>query len=717
MTNKCIVTLLFLFFLFTSYNVTAQNISGYVHDVANNPISNAHIVVEGTQQSSTTDNNGYFEIHASQNLYLLVSCLGYEDNRVKVEKDSVGITLNNNANFLNTVVVTGTRTNHTLKNTPILTKVVSAVELENMGAITALDALENLLPGVHFDPNPMGDNIQIQGLSNAYILVLIDGERLAPERNENVNFSRLNVAEIDRIEILNGASSVLYGSNAIGGVINIITKKVYRPIEGYVQGRYSNFNTYNADAGLGFRVKNLTSKTGFNLKTTKGYDLTPETPQTHTVNPNTDYTVSQLLKYELNKRLNVEANGRYYSHETENPPLSTNNTHRLDRNFTVGGKANYAISKHALTLAAHSDIYKGYKILEKKNDAKERSIDYTYSSYRLTDVYTLSEKVQIVGGAEFNYEKMFSENLFGNIPADESSHNLNFFAQGDFKIISSLQGVLGVRFTDHSGFGSHLSPSASLMYKLSDFRFRAGLNNGFKTPSLKEMYYNFDHQGMFYVIGNPELSPEESWYKSVSAEFIKEKVNISATFYHNEITDKINTVQYDVTDAQGNLRKEMRFENVADARILGIDIFAQVSFLKHFSFRGGYTYADAIDKSDNTQISGNSKHNFTSALSFKYGKLRIGTKYYPFILSLSGRYSSPRIYYTETTDSSGNTVVTRNDSPAYSIWRLMYTQHIPIKGRWNLEVQGGVDNIFDHVDNTAFINPGRTFSIMAKIAF
>ncbi|MDR0660753.1 MAG: TonB-dependent receptor [Prevotellaceae bacterium] len=716
---KKIYTLIVVLLIVFIGQISARTIKGYVYDSEKKPIPNVSISIAGGSQNVLTDNTGFFTIAAADNDYLIAECLGYQENRVKVNgSEHIAIELKEEENFLNTVVVTGTRTTRTLKNTPVLTKVVSSLELKDMGAVTALDALESLLPGVHFDPNPMGDNIQIQGLGNAYILVLIDGERIAPETNENVNFSRLNVAEIERIEILNGASSVLYGSNAIGGVINIITKKIGQPLEGFVQGRYSKFNTYNADASLGFKVASLTSKTGLNFKTTDGYDLTPETPQSYTVRPNTDYTLTQSLRYELSKKLSADLNGRFFSHETENPPLSVSTTHKLVRDYTFGGKVNYAMSeKNVLTASGHSDIYKSYTVLEKKSNDKELGSDYKYTSARLLDAWTPSDKIQVVGGVEFNHEKMFSENLFGNIGRDESSHNTNLFVQGDFKIVKNLEGVIGARYTNHSGFGSHFSPKTSLMYKLGSFRFRAGISNGFKTPTLKEMYYNFDHQGMFQVIGNPDLKPEESWYKSFSVEFLNETVNISASFYHNSINDKINTVQYNIEDPSGNETYEMRYENVADARILGVDVFAQYNFLKHFSFKGGYAYADAIDKEDDTQISGNSKHNITSAFSFRFNKLKIGSRYFPFVLSFSGRYSSPRIYETVTTDASGSSITTSANSSAYSLWRFTYTQRIPIAGRWSFEVQGSVDNIFDNVDNATFINPGRTFSILAKISF
>lgn len=719
------------FLLWPFIHISSQTICGYIYDKDDNPVHLASVSIDGYVESVYSNLEGYFSLKNAKegSSILKIRSMGFEESLVVVGdscKDCMIVRLKEKDNFLNTVVVTGTRTQRTLKDTPVLTKVISSADIKDIGAVTVFDALESLVPSIHFNPDAHGDNIQIQGLDNKYILILIDGERVVPERAENVNFSRLNVADIERIEILNGASSVLYGSNAIGAVINIITKRTNKPFEGFVQGRHKKYKTYNADAGISFNVKGLSSKTGFNYKTTDGYDLSPDSPTIYTVNPNDDYSFTQTFGYKFNDKIDAEVTGRYYEHETNNPPLSANTTHNLEKNYTVTGKLNYKTSdKNILTFSGHSDIFKQHVVYEKRNDSTGLKSDYYYTTFRLTDTWTPSKKFQIIGGYEYNRENSFSTTLYGVEPGENSSHNNNLFSQANFRILDNLESVAGLRLTDHSGFGSHLSPSVSLMYKIKDFRFRGGANNGFKAPSLKEMYYNFDMggMGMFDLVGNPDLKTETSWYEFVSGEYINSDFNMSVTLFHNRISDKISYKYYTITDENTGADKRIaQYENLEDVRILGIDASIQWNFLNYFNVKGAYTYSDAKDLATNTQIGGNSKHNITSILSFKYSKLKIGANNYPFTLSLSGRYNSPRIQENVTTNPDGSVTTSSNNSKAFSIWRFVYTQKIPVIERISAEVQVGVDNLFDYVvaddKNTfAFVNPGRTFSIMARINF
>jgi outer membrane receptor for ferrienterochelin and colicins len=703
-----------------------KTISGYIYDTDDNPLPFASVMIENTSITTYTNSKGYFSLEAnvSVEIFLVILCHGFEDTRIKVKdnEQKLNITLTPKVNYLDEVVITGTRTERTLKDVPVLTKVISSSELRNTGSVTALDALENILPGVHFDPSAqMGDNIQIQGLDNNYVLILIDGERVVPERKESVNFSRLNVAEIERVEIINGASSVLYGSNAIGSVINIITKDVKRQLEGYVQGRYSKYNTLHSDASLGFRHKGLTSKTTLNYKSIDGYDLTPESPTSFTVNPNNDISIKQTLAYKFNKKIDASVGGTYYRHNMKNPPLSTATTHSLDNNYTINAKADYSLSdKNIITASAHSDIFKSYKVYEKKNDSLALDGDYYYSTLRITDTWTVSEKYQIVGGIEHNDERAFSTRLFGEEEKgqNKNSYNSNAFLQGAGAIIENLDGVLGLRYTNHSGFGHHVTSSFSLMYKLSGFRFRTGINSGFKAPTLKEMYYNFNMAGMFDIIGNPNLKSETSWYKFVSVEYINENINTSISLSHNKIADKINIVERYVEDENGNSKQQMHYQNIDDVNIVAVDAFVQCSFLSYFQFKTAYSFADAKDVNSKMQISGNSKHNLTSSLCFRYSKLRVKGKQYPFTIMLSERYSSPRIYESIEPINGVETIVNQN-SNSFHVINMTYTQKIPLSGRWNAEIQAGIDNLFNYVDDKTFasINPGRRLSIMARINF
>ncbi|MDR1406478.1 MAG: TonB-dependent receptor [Tannerella sp.] len=622
--------------------------------------------------------------------------------------------------FLDEVVVTGTLTSRTLKNTPVLTRVISGADIRQTGSVTALEALESFVPGVQFSPNPMGDNIQIAGLDNKYILVLVDGERLVNERTENVNFSRLNAADIQRIEIVSGASSVLYGSNAIGAVINIITREVDRPLTGTARVRYSRYNTCVADAMLGLRAKAFSSKTTLSAKNSDGYTIRSQpgadgqTAQ-FTMYPYSDVALSQTFRYEPDERLSAEIKGALYRNKLWF--LHKYQT-RTDENATLGARLRYApSSRHALTLSAHSDSYDGRQTFKMRGDSSERVNGSRYTTFRLVDAWDASAYLQIVGGFEMNLEQTFSYNQFGLEPADRHASNGNLFAQGEFKSDHGLEALAGVRYTRHSQFGGYLSPKISLMYRTERFRFRGNISNGYKAPTLKELYMNFPHKigedVPFWVIGNDALVPEESWYRAVSAEYLAENINMSLTVHDNSIKNKINTDQ--LWNETLN-RSEMRYENVEDAQITGADLSLQWSFPTHFQLKGGYSFAHAVDRATGRQLSGNSRHTGTANLVYRCAHLPLLSALdSPFTLALSARAMSPRIFYSVNSDTGE----VRDDSTgACFIANLVYSQQIPLGGKCKADAQFGINNLFNYV-NRDFLsnNPGRLCFLSLGITF
>ncbi|MDR1681875.1 MAG: TonB-dependent receptor [Candidatus Symbiothrix sp.] len=614
---------------------------------------------------------------------------------------------------LEEVVVTGTFTPRTLKNTPVLTKIIPGDVIRESGATTLVEALENFIPGVSFIPNQaMGDNIQIQGLDNKYILILIDGERLVGERTEKVNLTRLNTAGIKQVEIVNGASSVLYGSNAIGSVINIITRDVEKSLQGDLHGRYSKYMDV-VDASLGFKVKSFSSKTSFALKNQNTYTVKETSTQ---IDPYEDFSLSQIFKYKKEK-WNVELKGNYYNQQNW---LTDKNQKRVDENYTLGGKLNYVFApQNILTLSGHSDNYDGHLIFKLKNDSTGRANGSHYNTFKLIDAWDVTDKIQILSGAEMNFEKTFSYNQFGVNPDERNASNWNLFAQGEWKTGIGLEVLAGARYTRHSQFGSYLSPNLSLMYRLNHFRFRGNISNGYKIPTLKELYMEYPHwigipqegsQPPWWIIGNPDLSPEKSWYKAVSAEYIVDDVNASVTFYDNAIKNKINTLS--VFNTAEN-RSEMRYENVEDAQISGIDLSLQYSVLKHFRLRGGYAFTNAIDKATNQQLSNNSKHTATMNLQFvqKHLPFLPSSTQWNYNLLLSGRVMSSRKVDPE---NNGQLKPTGN----YYISNFVYTQHFPVYKDIKGDFQFGINNLLDYINKDfASYNPGRTFFTSVNIQF
>jgi outer membrane receptor for ferrienterochelin and colicins len=623
------------------------------------------------------------------------------------QKPNTGDTLN--AQFLKEVVVTGTFTPRALKDTPLLTKVISGNEIRQSGATTLVEALENFVPGVSFIPNQaMGDNIQIQGMDNKYVLILIDGERLVGERTEKVNLSRLNTADVKQVEIINGASSALYGSNAVGSVINIITGDVNKPLQGDIRLRRADYLTL-IDAALGFKIKDFSSKTSFARKDMDRYEVKGTS---YTANPYEDYSVSQSFKYR-NEQLTAELKGNYYNQE--NWLLDKNQT-RIDENYTLGGKLQYTFSpKNTLTLSGHSDNYEGKMVYKLRNDSAVRANASQYSSFRLTDVWNVNDRIQIVGGAEVNLENVFSYNQF-DTQGKKYASNRNLFAQGEWKTGTGLEALLGARYISHSQFGGYLAPNLSLLYRLDRFRFRGNISNGFKTPTLKELYMEFPHwigeNLPFWVVGNETLTPEESWYKAVSAEYIDNRLNVSVTVYDNAVRNKINTVAF-LNETLN--RTEMRYENVEEVRITGMETALQYAFLKYFQLRGGYAFTNAIDKTAGRQLPGNSKHTATASLTFRRQHLPFlaSTTHWPYHILLSARAMSPHTVYSENNGS-----VTELSTGSYYTVQLIYTQHFPVYKDLKGDFQLGVRNLTDNISKDfAEYNPGRTYFVSVGLRY
>ena len=690
------------------------------------PVPFANVCFEGLETSvknyEITTKEGIAVNPVKEESEIAISFVGYKTIRDTIlPNESKTYFMEQDLFNMEQVVVTGTRTRKILAKSPILTKVVNRTELTEAGAVTALDALEYSMPGVQFSPDSHGDNLQIQGLDNDYILVLVDGQRMVGETRGNVNFDRLNAENIERIEIVSGASSVLYGSNAIGAVINIITTdgKYMKPFQAILGSRYSANNEFLTTANVGF------SKDRFNMtlngfrSSTDGYDLTPASPASYTVNEHVDYSGKIRLDYKFNEKISLTTNGTYYRHEVTNPVKSTKSTHDLNKNYTLGGKLVMSPNKkHLFELKGSTDIYNAYTVYETKNDSTGKDSDYRYSSIQFVDTYNPGEKLEFVCGAEINFEKIFSLDLFGEDEGiNKYSHDINAFAQADYSVFTDFEVVAGGRYTYHSNYGNHFTPKVSMLYSPGSFKFRGNIANGYKAPSLKELYYNFNHSGMFMIYGNPDLKPENAFYTSLSAEYTYKIFNISLTAFYNSIQNKIEYVN--VINNASEIPLEKNYTNIGEALIQGVESYVSFYIVRNLLTKVSYVYSNAEDKSTGLQLWNNSKHSGTFALTYKKSNSK-----YPFSISLNGRAASGKLQQeaeTETDEETGEevTTTTKYKTAPYTLWKLTYNQEFRIIKEIKTRVQLGVNNIFDYTDNEdlAVIDPGRRIFAGIKFIF
>lgn len=675
----------------------------------------ATISVTGLGWGTVCDMKGYFkvEVPVNQPAELTVRSVGYETKTLVLESDVTGnlvVRLKKSLLNLDEVTVTGTRTEKTVAETPVMTRIVPSEVLQRNDFESMIDVLEYNIPGLRFNTDPRGNNIQVQGLENSYILILVDGERLSTTPGGPIDFDRLTTANIKKIEVLKGAASALYGSSAMGMVINIITDIPKRPLEGWAKVRYGKYNDLQLDAGVGMKYKGFYAQTLFNRTSSDGYDLTPETPESFTENPSHHMAIEEKLGWN-NQYSRITVKGSLYWGEVENPWESTAPTHYRSLTKTLQVNAEHAFNdRYKLYGTYAGDFYTRktvYDFLYLPDSTNAWSHEQTV---RLVDEFKPWDNLVIVKGFEWNGTKNYNKMQYGKEKTIRDMDDANLFAQADWMITDRLEVIGGFRYTHNSEFGSAFTPKINLMYSPGNFKIRAGYSRGFKTPGLTELYSDFNMGSVSHNIGNPDLKAEHSDYFSVSGEYTWQgRLMLTAELYQNTVDNKINSYNVDIEDPKpGELGTELRYENVKGVRIRGAEATATYYPVSALLLRTSYAFCDALNKETGLQLSGNSKHAMNWSASL-HGKLLK----HEGAVTLSGRWDSKRISKsrrTETDDSGQEVeVITTRTKPGYTMWKLT-AQYTPWTWKYmRLSVTGGVDNLFDFVDTSIIYDPGRRF--------
>ncbi len=696
--------------------VRMTKVSGQVVDEnTGDGIPLATISVTGLGWGTVCDMKGYFkvEVPVNQPAELTVRSVGYETKTLVLESDVTGnlvVRLKKSLLNLDEVTVTGTRTEKTVAETPVMTRIVPSEVLQRNDFESMIDVLEYNIPGLRFNTDPRGNNIQVQGLENSYILILVDGERLSTTPGGPIDFDRLTTANIKKIEVLKGAASALYGSSAMGMVINIITDIPKRPLEGWAKVRYGKYNDLQLDAGVGMKYKGFYAQTLFNRTSSDGYDLTPETPESFTENPSHHMTIEEKLGWN-NQYSRITVKGSLYWGEVENPWESTAPTHYRSLTKTLQVNAEHAFNdRYKLYGTYAGDFYTRktvYDFLYLPDSTNAWSHEQTV---RLVDEFKPWDNLVIVKGFEWNGTKNYNKMQYGKEKTIRDMDDANLFAQADWMITDRLEVIGGFRYTHNSEFGSAFTPKINLMYSPGNFKIRAGYSRGFKTPGLTELYSDFNMGSVSHNIGNPDLKAEHSDYFSVSGEYTWQgRLMLTAELYQNTVDNKINSYNVDIEDPKpGELGTELRYENVKGVRIRGAEATATYNTVSALLLRTSYAICDALNKETGLQLSGNSKHAMNWSASL-HGKLLK----HEGAVTLSGRWDSKRISKsrrTETDDSGQEVeVITTRTKPGYTMWKLT-AQYTPWTWKYmRLSVTGGVDNLFDFVDTSIIYDPGRRF--------
>lgn len=694
-----------LFCCFLAVPAMAQRvITGTVSDTDNEVLIGVTVgLKENRNIATSTDWDGRYTLSLPDNdkeYTVQVSYIGYISQSKTIKPHHTGelnFHLREKEVDLGTVVVTGTRTPKQLKNTPVITKVITESDIKKVDATHIGELLQGELPGIEFSYSMNQQvSMNMQGFGGNSVLFLVDGERLAGETLDNIDYTRLNLDNVGRVEIIKGAASTLYGSSAVGGVVNIISREANEPWTLNLNSRFAAHNSQRYGGSGSFNTGHISGTTNVQHTTDDGYKMKNEGSYDGVMG-NRTWNLKQRLQYNVNDQIKLTGRAGYFFRERDSQATSKDRY----RSFSGGLKGNYTINdKNDLELAYSFDQYdKSDYYLLMKNDVR----DYSNVQNTVRGLYnhSLDKKNILTIGGDYMRDYLMSYQFQDN--GSYRQYVGDIFAQLDLNPLDKFSMVTGLRY-DYFSENSikHFSTSVAAMYKIGNCSLRGSYAGGFRAPTLKEMYMSFDMASVFMIYGNPELKPESSQNLTLSTEYSNGYYNFSVTGYYNLVENRITT-------AWDQTLKGQLYTNIDEITISGIDAYASAKFPCGFGARLSYIYAHEDIKKGQPQVSSTRPH--TATARFEYGKT---WKNYRFNLMLSGRMLS-KVNVDEYTDYTSYEKTERVTYPAYSIWKLSLLQNI-CKG---IDLTFAVDNLFNYVPSYYYSNSpyttGATFSAGVSI--
>lgn len=672
----------------------SRNVWGTVTDAEGEPLAGAVVTVEDRKNFySVTDDNGKFfmDIPFDHIVTLHFQLMGYISEDLEISKEMAGglkVVLEADYMNLETVVVTGTRTPRLLKNTPIMTRVITNEDITKVDALNIVDLLESELPGIELSyAMDQQLTLNMQGFGGNSVLFLVDGERIAGETLDNIDYNRLNLDNVERVEIIKGAASSLYGSNAVGGVVNLISSGAKDPWSVNLNARYGAHNEQRYGGSAGFIAGRFNSLTNVQYTSIDSYQMKNEGDYT-TFYGGWNWSVKERLQYEPIDGLKFTARAGYFMRERHMQAGS----HDRYYDMNAGLKGEYDINDRTrLELSYSFDQYdKSDYLLVNQTDVR----DYSNVQNVVRGVYTYDfssdGKNTIVLGADYMRDYLMSYQFEDN--SSYVQHTVDMFAQVESALNEHWTFIGGLRYDFFSQMRtSHFSPKLNLMYKLENWAFRGSFSGGFRAPTLKEMYMSFDMAGIFMIYGNPDLAPEQSENLSLSAEYTWKYVSASVNGFYNWVDNRITTVWNEELNG-------MMYTNMSSMQVRGVDVSFSMNLPMGLGARLAYTYTNEAIRSGEPLLTQTRPHSATAR--FSYGK---SWKNYGFDISLSGRVLSAVTteVYTSVTDYEHTETQTY---PAYTIWKLTLSQDI-LRG---IKLNVIVDNLFNYIPEYYYSNSPST---------
>lgn len=577
---KHIFTLIWILILLCAQKAAAQNgeIRGTVLTQDSKAFEGASITLKGTKHGNTTNSEGKFHLKVPQGLYtLIISVLGNEKKEIPVQVNTgkttilEAIQLQETGISLQDAVVTGQFGKQSLRNSVYQVRTIDSERIRLRGA-TSIQTVLNTELGIRFSNDPVlgTTDIQLMGMTGQSVKILLDGVPMVDRGATRESLGQIDINTVERIEIVEGPMSVIYGTDALAGVINIITKKgdgsdnltiSARIQEETVSDEYNAFTkqgTHNENVGVAWQ------KNGFQLfgnvtRNNFGGWQGDSSGRLKAWMPKEQMLYSGGLGYRKEKwnawyrfngtdetiqylgNINVQNTAADKDYITKRLFHQAQGEYQISDKLGFTGALSYTDYSRK-TLSTNIDFNTGKRTLSLDAAGQDKSI-FTTLFFRGTALYKVSPNVMLLPGIEINNNNSSGQRILGSPTINEYA----FFVSSELKITPNIKLSPGLRFIKNSVYDAPpMIPSVNAKITLNkSFDLRMGYARGFRSPALRELYFNF-HDASHSINGNVNLKAEYS--NSFNAFLVwhalqQSSLKITSTLggFYNIFHDRIDT--------------------------------------------------------------------------------------------------------------------------------------------------------------------------------
>jgi outer membrane receptor for ferrienterochelin and colicins len=566
---------------------------------------------------------------------------------------------------------------------------------------------------------------QIQGIDSRQILVLIDGQPLLGARGIKrggvINLDRQSTARLERVEVVKGAASALYGSDALGGVINLISREPSSPLDVNLALSGGSLGMLDTRLDGGFKRDRTFGIFSLERHEHDGFDLTPGTFDT-TGAPYERYDFLAKVRRQFTPSISLgglltgyrndqagRSNGELGPQEDDiqERALSFN----LAANWSAGSNTTIEARSYVSTYAEDAT---GRLAPPRSTPLDPGTLDQRFMKTDVSVAHAIGSRQMLQGGVEWSRDHYEGTNRVRDEATGHEADTAVAWAQHRWSATSRLTTTLGLRVDRRSEFETAVSPKVAANYRITDaLRGRASYGRGFRAPDLGQLYYRFlSPSNIYQVIGNPALEPEyaDSWQFGAEYTFPQRRARLGVNVFRNDVRDLIESVSlgFVATPAQLSTllanegldpsfrpalgRLLLTYRNIFDVVTQGVELDTEAAVTRSISVGGAYTFLSARDGENERDLTGRHPHHGSVRASWQPS--RTG-----FRASLRGTFYSSWIATRATLPTGG---VQDTMAPRFALWDAFVSQRL-VKGLSGFVT---VDNLTNSQDpNTGLLLP------------